>query len=129
MSIEGTEYFRMQSFKWHKDLLKREDCLVRSFEKTGDSKQLRKDFYDLRRDYMKNCITAYAGDLKGTELDSEPHRIQLFQIKLAFYVTRFAEDTQRLFPKQKARNGYMVFRFAKAGNKLIAQLAAETEEV
>ena len=127
MSIEETEYFRMQSFKWHKNLLKDQDRLVQTFGRTGNGRQLRRSFYNLRCIYLENCLTAYADDLGGTGLDLEPHRIQLLQTKLAFYITRFAEDSQRLFPKQQVRNGYMVFRFAKTGNKLVAQLAPETE--
>lgn len=128
MSIKGTESFRMKAFKGHQDLLKAQDCLMRTFEKTRDTVQFRKDFYDLRYDYLENCLTSYTTDLEGTELASEPHRSQLLQTKLAFYVTRFAEDVQRLFPKQKIRNRCLVFRFAKAGNKRVAQLTTETKE-
>ncbi len=128
MSIERTESFRMKAYKGHQDLLKAQDFLVKTFEKTGDTVQLRKDFYDLRYDYLEKCLTAYTADLEGTGLASEPHRSQLLQTKLAFYVTRFAEDVQRLFPKQKIRNRYLVFRFAKAGNKRAALLVTETKE-
>ncbi len=128
MSIERTESFRMKAFSGHHALLKAQDHLMKTFEKTGNTVQFRKDFYDLRYDYLENCLTAYTADLEGTELASEPHRSQLLQTKLAFYVTRFAEDVKRLFPKQPLRNGYMVFRFSKAGNRWVAQLATETKE-
>ena len=123
MSIkEGTEYFRLQVIKWGKDLLNAQDCLVQTFEKTGDTHQLRKDFYNLRWGYLEKCLTAYAADLKGIQFASERDWVHLLQTKLGFYITRFAEDSQRLFPKQKLRNGYMVFRFAKVGNKLVSRL-------
>jgi len=128
MSINQAEYFRWQVMKWDKDLLKAQDCLFQTFEKTGDAGQLRKDFYGLRWDYLERCLTTYATDLEGTQLDSEPHQEQLLQTKLAFYITRFDEDARKLFPKKAVRNAYMVFRFAKAGNILVAQLVTETKE-
>lgn len=123
MSIERTETFRMKAFSGHQDLLKAQDRLMKTFEKTEDTVQFRKDFYELRWNYLEKCLTAYTIDLAGTELALKPHRLQLLQTKLAFYVTRFAEDVKRLFPKQKMRNGYLVFRFARAGNKLVAELS------
>ena len=124
MSIEETKYFRQRVIKWDKDLLKAQDWLMRKFEQTGDSRQLRKDFYDLRRNYLHQCLTAYAGDLEDTPLEPEQHRAHLLQTKLAFYVTRFADDMAKLFPKNPLRNAYTVVRFARTGNKLVAHLVS-----
>jgi len=128
MSINQAEYFRWQVKKWDKDLLTAQDGLMKTFETTGDFQQLRADFYELRWNYLERCLTTYAADLEGTQLAPEPHRAQLLQTKLAFYVTRFDEDARKLFPKKAVRNAYMVFRFAKAGNKLVAQLVTGTKE-
>lgn len=121
MSIEESNYFRLQVRKWDKELLEAQDRLAKTFEKTGDKGQLRSEFCNLREDYMEKCLTAYSHDLEGTGLD----RATLLQTKLAFYITRFAEDLQRLFDGQQIRNGYRVFRFARAGNKLVARLITE----
>jgi hypothetical protein len=122
MSINQAEYFRWQVQKWDKEVLEAQDGLVKIFETTGDANQLRKDFYELRWNYLEKCLTTYTVDLVGTELAPEQHRTLLLQTKLAFYVTRFDEDTRKLFPKQPLRNGYMIFRFARAGNKLVTEL-------
>ena len=123
MSIEETQYFRIQAYEWNKELLKAQDRLVQVFEKTADTRQLRKGFYDLRWNYLEKCLITYTSDLAGTELAPKQHRTKLLQTKLGFYITQFAEDSQKLFPKQSFRNRYMVFRFAKAGNKLVSELS------
>lgn len=124
MVIKDTDYFRLQVRKWDKTLLEDQDRLINTFKKTDDARQLREDFYDLRWNHLERCLTAYTKDLEGIQFPSKQYCLQLLQTKLAFYVTRFAEDSQNLFSKQRFRNGYMVFRFAKAGNTLVAGLCA-----
>lgn len=123
MSIEiNWNDFRHVSQKLGRNLVEAETKLAQTFKKNGDSKQLRKDFYNLRLRYLKECLTAYATDLDAVFILAASERKDLIQIKLGFYKKRFKQDLKRLFQNNSWRNHWTLFQFTQKGNKLLGQL-------
>ena len=108
----------------HKLLLD-QDILLQRFKKHGNVKKLRRDFKNLRRQHLEDCLIAYANDLRETcYYESAGSVRELLDIKLKFYVKRFEKDVNLLFDSPW-RNKLAISRFRKAGNEIVNHLIVE----
>jgi hypothetical protein len=115
--------FRKVSMELGKDLIRTQDQLTKSYEKTGDVTKLRRDFFNLRIKYTRECLTAYATDLEESLLLSPEERKELLMVKLEFYRERFMQDLYALFKNAPFRNWCTLGKFENAGLRLVRQLS------
>jgi len=121
--IGNRERFRyVAHVEMGRDLMKAQDRLMKTFEKTEDAGMLRKNFYNLRLRYLERCLSAYATDLSQSTLLGASEQREFVKIKLDFYTKRFKVELGRLFPQASWKNRRTFSQFKKAGNKLLDQL-------
>ncbi len=122
MSVTN-ESFRKVSVELGKDLIRTQDQLTKSYEKTGDIKKLRADFFNLRVKHMGGCLTAYATDLEESLLLPPEKREELLIVKLEFYRKSFMRDLYTLFENARFRNWRTLGKFENTGLRLVRHLS------